>query len=719
MPYKLLSGPIQRYIRKKGWEALRPIQAAAIEKIITTDYNYILASITASGKTEAAFLPILTKVDFNNRGVQVLYISPLIALINDQFHRIEDLCGDLEIPVTKWHGEAKRSLKNKLIKKPEGIVLITPESIEAMFVNAPYVCYALFENLNYIVIDEIHSFLGVDRGTHLMSLLYRLQEINKERIVTIGLSATIGLDNYLEAKKFTGNISETKVLLDKTKKETDVEFKYFENTTKELSLDLLKDLYLQTKDHKVLIFPNSRGRTEEIAVKLGKISDRVNGHKHYYSHHSSVDKEIREHVEFFAKNNQRFNFCICCTSTLELGIDIGSVDKIVQIDSTHSVSSLVQRIGRSGRREGEKSFLILYATDPWSLLQSLACWLLYKADFLEPIEIRNKPYDILFHQLLSIVKQLSGVKRLEIVNRLKLNFSFQNISEGDINSIIDYSIEKDFLEVLQNEIILGIEGEKIVNSKDFYSVFKTETNFVVVNTGRKIGEIPISPQVRIDENIFLAARIWKIMDIDFKAKKIYVIPANDGKKPMFFGGGGNIHPIIRIEMFRILQATKKYEELNDESLNVLEELRNELKGIPISDFEVERPIIRKGGKTIWFTFTGTMINRSLIFLLNVSGIKASLDDHSSTLEVEMESWNFEIILEIVKQNYSNIDLHLEEALETNEALLDFSKWGLFLPKKYQCEILKNQYFDFNGTMEYLDKVTLVEGRVRDGASNVF
>src|SRR5699024_3234705 len=162
------------YIRDKRWESLRSIQAAAIPRIINTDDNFILASRTASGKTEAAFLPILSKVDFNKTGVQVLYISPLIALINDQFYRIEELCRNLEISVTTWHGEANRTLKTNLIKSPNGIVLITTESLEAMFVNAPYNIKALFGNLNYIVIDEIHSFLGVDRGLQLMSILSRI-----------------------------------------------------------------------------------------------------------------------------------------------------------------------------------------------------------------------------------------------------------------------------------------------------------------------------------------------------------------------------------------------------------------------------------------------------------------------------------------------------------------------------------------------------------------
>ena len=710
MSYELLSEPIRKFVRDKRWESLRPIQAAAIAKIISTDNNYILASRTASGKTEAAFLPILSKTDFNKVGVQVLYISPLIALINDQFYRIEDLCKDLEISVTKWHGEAKKSLKTSLLKNPNGIVLITPESLEAMFVNAPYNVSALFGNLNYIVIDEIHSFLGVDRGLQLMSLLSRTQQINKSKITVIGLSATIGDENYIEAKRITGDIENTKVLLDRTKKETEAKFKYFNNSTVELSLDLLKDLYKETCYHKVLIFPNSRGRTEEIAVKLRKISDKVNGHKFYYSHHSSVDKEIRESIEHFAKNNERFNFCISCTSTLELGIDIGTVDKIVQIDSTHSVSSLVQRIGRSGRREGEKSIVNIYATDKWNLLQSLACWNLYKDEFLEPVITAKRPFDIMLHQMLSIVKQLSGCKRTDLINRLKKNLTFESILENEINNLIDESIKSDYLELIEHELILGIEGEKIVNSREFYSVFKTEPNFKVIFSGKTIGDIPFSPQVKIDENLLLAAKVWKIVDIDFDGSKILVIPAKDGKKPMFFGRGGNIHPRIREEMLRILKSNETYTEFDENSNLVLSELKHDFKNFRINDFVYDKPLIIKENKLLIYTFTGTKINKSLNFLLNHSGREVSLDDHSSSFEIEIDMQGFKSLIKNVNQVFNNIENYLVTELKENESLIGFSKWGTYLPIEYQSKIVKERYFDFENAIELINNMNLIESK---------
>jgi len=701
--YELLSQPIRKYIRDKGWESLRPIQAAAISKILTTENNYILASRTASGKTEAAFLPILSKTNFNEQGVQVLYISPLIALINDQFGRVEDLCKNLEIDVTKWHGEAKRSLKKKLLEHPNGIVLITPESIEAMFVNAPYNVAQLFSNLKFIVIDEIHSFIGNDRGLQLTSLIFRLREQTKKEIIIIGLSATIGDENYPEAKRITGNIEKTKVLLDRTQKSTVASFKFFKSETKELPLDLLKDLYVETKNNKTLIFPNSRAKTEEISVKLRRISDRLNGHKNYFSHHSSVDKEIRESVEHFAKNNVRFDFCISCTSTLELGIDIGTVDKIIQIDSTHSVSSLVQRIGRSGRRDGETSIVGIYATGNWNLLQSFACWQLYKNGFLEPIKMASKPYDILLHQLLSIVKQTSGITIERLINGLKANPTFKLIDEKEIRFLVDQSIQKDYLEKIQSEVILGIEGEEIVNSREFYSVFITEPDFKVIHSGRKIGQIPFSPQIRLDENLLLAARIWKIKDIDFKGCVIEVIPAKDGKTPMFFGNGGAIHGEIRKEMLRILKKEDIYEELNEDCTSELEQLRFEFQGYHISDFDLDRPLVVKENQIIWFTFSGTVINRSLKMLIEMSGHEVIMNEMNSSLEIDVPeiSPNF---LKDIQNNYIRLDSHLEYLLSKDDFLLSFSKWGKYLPLQFQIKILKERFFDFESAINLIDNV---------------
>lgn len=709
--FNLLSEPIRKYIRDKKWESLRNIQEAAIQRIMATDHNYVLISRTASGKTEAAFLPILSKVNFKEPGVKVLYISPLIALINDQFVRVEGLCEYLDVTVTKWHGEAAKGAKDRLLKNPEGIVLITPESLEAMFVNKPYNVKHLFSTLDYIVIDEIHSFLGSDRGTHLQSLLNRLQKINITKFSIIGLSATVSDANqYIELKNFLGDTDHTKIIRDITPKPIHTVFRYFAASVEELPLSLLKDIYVRTRESKVLIFPNARGRVEEVAVKLKQISERVGGHKNYFSHHSSVDKEVREYVEFFAKNSTLQNFCISCTSTLELGIDIGHVDEVVQIDATHSIASLIQRVGRSGRREGRASNLFLYATDPWSLLQSLACWLLYQEQYIEPIAVSKKPYDVLVHQILSLVKGSSGISLSQLMEEITTNSTFSTIKTEEIEEIVNHLVSIEFLEKLGRELIIGIEGEEMVNSREFYSLFETPVFFKVSSNGIKIGELPLSPQIRINENIYLSAKIWSIIDVDFKTKKIEVVPAKDGKRPTFFGEAADTAYRIREKMLEIVISKEKYEFLDETGSGAIEELRKEFSVFMIIDTKNERPLLTSNNNLKFYSFTSSRINRTLRFILDTLKIDTILHDKESLFEIADHSGS-ELITSLKNiDKEQNIDQMLIELLENMPGIIDFSKWGKYLPIHYQTVLLKEKYFDFEGCYTYLENLRVVENQ---------
>lgn len=696
--YEMLSEPIRKYIREKRWESFRPIQEAAIQRIISTDNNYVLISRTASGKTEAAFLPILSKVNFKESGVKVLYISPLIALINDQFLRVEQLCKYLDISLTKWHGEANKGGKDRLLKNPNGIVLITPESIEAMFCNKPYNVVQLFSSLEYIVIDEIHNFLGSDRGLQLQSLIHRLKQKSSKKVSVIGLSATVSdVNQYEELKSFFGDPINTKIIRDTTPKPINADFRYFDSQSTELPLDLLKDLYKETRDCKALVFPNARGRVEEVAVKLKKISEKIAGHQNYFSHHSAVDKETREYVEFFAKNTNQQNFTISCTSTLELGIDIGNVDKVVQIDATHSIASLIQRIGRSGRREGKSSNLVLYSTDSWSLLQSLASWLLYQEHFIEPVFISDKPYDVLLHQILSIVKSTSGIEVEKIYLQISNNPAFLKISEKEMLSLINHLMGLNFLEKIGNETILGIDAEPLVNSKDFYSLFKTDTFLKVINSGNKIGELPLSPQLIADENVFLSARIWKIVEVDFKSKKVEVIPTNDGKKPIFFGNGADVAAKIREKMFEVLFSKDDYDFLEQKSQFALSELRKEFSFFKIENLQKQRPVLIKEKSKIFYTFSSSKINRTISFLLTLNKIEHQVNESASSIEIFDESFsvdNFTIILKNI--NTEEIDRLLQTllAFEEGRNFLEFSKWAVYLPLEMQIDLVKTKHFDF-------------------------
>jgi ATP-dependent Lhr-like helicase len=537
-----------------------------------------------------------------------------------------------------------------------------------------------------------------------------MQRMNSKPFSIIGLSATVG--DYDGAKKFTGNELKTKVLVDRTVKKTNVLFRYFKSEGEELSLDLLKDLYIETKERKALIFPNSRGRAEEIAVKLKKISDRVNGHPNYFSHHSSIDREVREYVEHFAKNNIRKNFCISCTSTLELGIDIGTIDEVVQIDATHSVSSLVQRIGRSGRKDDEYASLCLYATNKWNLLQSVACWLLYRQGYIEPVGMREKPYDILVHQALSIVKSLSGIRMSDLTVQLLDNCAFSQIPITEIEQILHHLIETDLLEQIQQEIIIGIEGEKLVNNRNFYSVFKTENTFKIIYAGNTIGEIHFSLQIVEDANILLAARIWKIKYIDQKAKKIDVIPAKDGKKPVFLGAGVSIDTKIREKMLEILYNSVAYDFLDQPGYDEIDQLRRDFSVFKIQNTQTDRLLMQQENHLQFFSFAGTGINRTLQLLFNVVGIKNSLHEHHSLFDISgiskeefLSKWN------TIHSYLSEIDDHISNLLKKNPTLLDFSKYGCYLPENMQIKLLRSNYFNIEQTALFLKTVKMVTKNV--------
>jgi len=705
--YDLLAEPIRRYIRDKGWESLRSIQAAAIQHILGGDRNFILESRTASGKTEAAFLPILSRVSFKTPGVKVLYISPLIALINDQFMRIEELCEYLDVPVTKWHGEAKRSLKEKLIREPKGVLLITPESIEAMFCNAPQHIRHLFATLEYIVIDEIHSFLGTDRGVQLQSLLSRLRMDAKCKFTIIGLSATIG--DHAAVKQMTGDAGNTTVLRDPTAKDIVAEFKYFPDEGAELPVELLKDLYQSTCENKVLIFPNSRGRAEEIAVKLNKISDRVGGHHNYFSHHSSVDREVREYVERFAKTNQRYPFAVSCTSTLELGIDIGSVDKVVQVDATSSIASLIQRVGRGGRKDGMTSSLLFYATQPWSLIQSLACYSLYQEKFVEPVSNNQYAYDILLHQILSTVKQLSSCTFDVLQQRMAGNYAFAQLNPPAVTAVVRHLLKLQILELIGGELIIGVDGERMVNARDFYAVFKTDPNYKVFHADKPIGEIPLTSIIIVDENIFLAARIWKVVDIDEKSKKITVTPAKDGKKPKFPGGGMDVHARVRRRMLDLLVTQSEWPELDKSAANVLSEYRKTFSQYAVEDLEYDCPVFEKENGCVIYTFQGSGINRAISFILQQmkSAFIVTLVDEDSTVHMSCDVATAEKTLTAALAALSGVDAFLEEAIAANPGGIVTSKWGPYLPPVLQRELLKATRYDFDGAGEFLANVRLI------------
>ena len=693
--YDLLRKEIRQYIYDEDWDSLRGIQEASIKHVHDTENNLILAAPTASGKTEAAFLPAINSIKDWASGLKIVYISPLIALINDQFRRIYELCGYMDIPVTSWHGEASRAKKNKLLKKPRGILLITPESIEAMLSLRPGEAKGLFRGTEWIIVDEIHSFLENNRGIQLRSLIERIELYMEKEPRFIGMSATLNREDYKKVKNFFISDRVTDVLLDSSQNPLEATKSYYKSNMKRESREALEEIYDYSQRESMLIFPNSRGEVERLAVGLSKLGRQRGSDTRYFAHHSSVSKDMRLNAEEFAKSSRGKLFTICCTSTLELGMDIGSVDSIVQYNAPHSVASLAQRLGRSGRTT-RKNILHFIATDEWSLLQGLAALSFYEEGLVDRFDYIIKPYDVLAHQIISILLENTGmpVKNLKNINK---NFRcWQDIEDDEYFELLEYLIKRNYIEILENEAITGIETEKLLRGSDFFTHFETENNFSVYNSQRKIGEIPLSPGVQTGVNIFLAAQIWKITDIELKSKKIYVNRAVDGNPPIFLGNGANVTNEIRNRMKVILENENYWIYYNENIREVLSKLSKE--NLRYEKFRW----VEKNDKFGLRTFQGTKINRTLQLLLNMLDDRANykLDDRETFISGPNIRKDINRVIER-KFTEDEIFLYLRDNPGIVESYLSSNKYRMLLPDNLKIKYVINNKLDLEGVKSYL------------------
>ena len=428
---------IQEYIFSRGWRELRDVQIAAAKVIFDSEDNLLLSSSTASGKTEAVFFPVLADICDNPpaSGVSVLYIAPLKSLINDQFYRLNELLDMSGIPVYHWHGDAGASHKNKVLKDPAGVLQITPESLESMLINRSNDIPRIFAGLRYIIIDEIHSMIGADRGSQVICQICRLQRLLGFSPRRLGLSATIG--DLKMASDWLGAGSERKTatpILPKAPLYWKLGIEHFfildtENASdREINgEDTKKDknpiidegysfLYDAVSRKKSIVFSNSREETEYVTATLRQIANQRGEDDVFLIHHGNLSASLREDAELKMKDDTVAKAVTCATVTLELGIDIGRLDRVAQVGSPTSVSSFLQRLGRSGRRNASPEMVMLFREEqplpnetlphliPWDLLRAIAIIELYVGErFIEPPRVRKMPLSLAFHQTLSLL----------------------------------------------------------------------------------------------------------------------------------------------------------------------------------------------------------------------------------------------------------------------------------------------------------------------------
>jgi len=624
---------IQDYIYRSGWQSLRAVQNAAGEAIFGTDRNVLITASTASGKTEAAFFPILTLLDeAPSRTVGVLYIAPLKALINDQFGRLSELCEEEGIPVTRWHGDASQTGKRKLIKKPSGILQITPESLESLLINKHMEIPSLFSDLRFIVIDEIHSLLRADRGLQTFCLIERLCRLAGCDPRRIGLSATIGdpeaAGRFLSSgstrgtviPKFDGGKEVWRLSMEHfynsgyqadEGKEITVETPILEEPTDEApkaSDPGLGFIFEHTKGRKCLIFTNSREECETVCQSLRQYCEANHEPDRFLIHHGNLSASYRETAEDDMKDDDSVK-SVCATATLELGIDIGRLERAFQIDAPFTVSGFLQRMGRTGRRgdpsemwfvmreEHQEARAMLPDQIPWYLIQGIALVQLYAEErFVEPPRLDRLPYSLLYHQTMSTLASSGEMTPAELASRVLGLSAFKRISQDDYRVLLRHLLEIDHIQRTENGgLIVGLTGERIVNNYKFYAVFQENVEYTVHAGSEQLGTIVKPPPV--GDKIAIAGRVWVVEEIDHQRKEVWCTMVK-GNIPAYFGDvAGDIHDRILERMYRVLAEDRNYPYLMPHAVCRLEDARGTFRRSMMS----RRPLVHLGGK-MWALF---------------------------------------------------------------------------------------------------------------------
>ena len=656
---------IQDFIYRNGWESLRSVQVAAADAIFNTEDNVLLAASTASGKTEASFFPILSKLDEDpSTSVGVLYIAPLKALINDQFGRLGELCEEADIPVWRWHGDVAQSRKSKLLKHPSGILQITPESLEALLLHKHSYIPKLFGDLRFIVIDEIHSLMRADRGGQCLCLIERMTRLAGCNPRRVGLSATIG-DLEL-AGRFLGAGSGRDTLIPRiedTQQRWRLSMAHFfvGEGAEEMAVNIppkgdfgemrsegprerasettgsrgatveaerlafaapepatdaapigadpgLGYIFEHTRGKKCLIFSNSREEAEAVTTTLRRYCEANHEPDRFLIHHGNLSSAVRESAEDVMRDEE-LDLTTVTTATLELGIDIGRLERAFQIDAPFTVSSFLQRMGRTGRRgaPSEMWFVMredraeprttLGATIPWKLLQGIALVQLYLEErWVEPPRLDRLPYSLLYHQTMATLASGGEMTPAELAARVLTLSYFHRVSADDFRLLLHYLIETDHIQLAEEGgLIVGLAGERVINSYRFYGVFQENEEYTVRNESQELGTVVLPPPM--GEKLAIAGATWLVEEIDHKRHLVYVTQVK-GQVPAYFGDvPGDINTVVLERMLRVLMEDADYPYLMDNARGRLAQARSTARAAHLDHV----PLVRLGGDT-WGLF---------------------------------------------------------------------------------------------------------------------
>ncbi|CDC70875.1 lhr-like helicase [Candidatus Colimorpha enterica] len=728
---------IRDYIYSRNWDSLREVQIGAAEVLFGTENNLLLTSSTASGKTEAAFFPIISRLyDDPPQTFGALYIAPLKSLINDQFSRLDELLDMSGIPVFHWHGDVAMSHKNKALRDPKGILQITPESLESMLMNRNNDIVRLFGDLRYVVLDEIHTLTGTDRGNQIICQLCRISRLIGRDPVRVGLSATIGDTDI--AAKWLGAGSERGVSVvgmkeTRTSWRLGMEHFYIQSDSPDQSESGNKYLtavgeatpgeneparpeasdnsvgytpldpgfeyiYDCTADKKCLVFSNSREETEYLTATLRQIADRRGDPDVFLIHHGNLSASLREEAEMKLKDDG-LRTVTCATVTLELGIDIGRLERIVQLDAPTTVSSLLQRLGRSGRRGTPPEMMMVFREEnplpntplpqlmPWGLLRAIAIVQLYLEErFIEPPNVKKLPFSLLFQQTLSTLAASGELTAKRLAEKVLSLPPFAGVTKEEYRTLLLSMIKNDFIEMTEEKgLIVGLKGERLINSFKFYAVFKDSEDYTVRAGSDEIGTITTPPPV--GDRFALAGRVWEVEELDVARKLIYVKEVKGKMEISWPGDYGEIHTRILERMKQVLEEDTVYPYLKKNARKRLDVARRVARNTGM----LKKSIVHLGGYT-WclFPWLGTRSFRTLRKFIAKNGAKFRISgmeyEGCCYMTFKMERGDGRELISYLSKKASTEGIDKSALVAPSECPV-FEKYDDFIPS----ELLRDAY----------------------------
>ncbi len=718
--FERLAPYIQDYIYASKWTELRDIQVSACRVIFDSDDNLLLSSGTASGKTEAAFLPVLTEL-YNkpSASVGVLYISPLKALINDQFKRLDYLLMESGLPVTKWHGDASLTEKNRLIKDPKGILQITPESLESLLISKRGACLNLFRDLRFIIIDEVHYFMRDGRGIQVLCLLERMQKLTGNIPRRIGLSATLG--DISTAEKWlnsgTGRKCATPVS-DEGKQRIRLFVERFIKTTEESDGALIDNgpiehyeyLYRMTLDKKTIIFTNSREETEFVMANLRQIALKNKTPDVYRVHHGNISAVLREQAEDEMKTSEE-KLVTGATVTLELGIDIGSLDQVVQIGSPATVSNFAQRLGRCGRRGQIPQLLFTFTDDVhatasddlgpinWSFIRTIAIIELYtKQKWIEPLTPSRYPYSLLYHQTMSHLLSVGESSPQKLARDVLGLTSFSHIPQEDYKLLLRHLIEIEHIQETESGgLIIGRKGERVVNDFHFLAVFKVPEYYLVKDENSAIGTV--DKLYPVETRFALAGRTWETVEVNEKAKTIFVkLVPGISTVDWNVDFTAELHTVLVRKMKSILESGEEYAYLSESCRERLGEIRFLARNSGILNNLITR---LSETKYAIFPWMGTRQLYTLHFLFLKFGLKSRILWRTSVyLEVDFRAGSDAADL-LYKAFMGVLNTHNAEEIPLPDKIQIDNKFNEYIPLKLLKKQFVYDFLDLDGTKEII------------------